>query len=139
MSAEGRVKQKKLNRRALPHIRLEFVVFNSFSGSVPPPPQLVAFMVFTPFLRSADPTLSPYQLYGVHLGFRGPHQRASQWTVSFVFGVKLDYLCRLKCIPSYGENPVQQKVSHFRSKISSATFPDKRTQVPNLILRYNLP
>ena len=39
----------------------------------------------------------------------------SQWPVGFVFGVQLDYSCRLKSILSDGENRVLQFFTKFRT------------------------
>ena len=45
---------------------------------------------------------------------RDEHQKqnqtaTSQWPVGFVFGVQLDYSCRLKSVPSDGINRVPNK------------------------------
>ena len=37
----------------------------------------------------------------------------SQWPVGFVFGVQLDYSCRLKSVPSNGINRVEALIQSF--------------------------
>ena len=48
---------------------------------------------------------------------RVEHQKRNQtatfqWPVGFVFGVQLDYSCRLKSVPSDGEKVVSNQVEH---------------------------
>ena len=52
----------------------------------------------------------------------------SQWPVGFVFGVQLDYSCRLKSVPSDGEKVVTQIYERFISLFFKANeFPRTRS------------
>ena len=47
----------------------------------------------------------------------------SQWPVGFVFGVQLDYSCRLKSVPSDAEKVVWLKTKNETKRLPGGLFP----------------